>query len=423
MKIIETINNLFNKNKYKPHIMDLFSSLGMKTNNTVNSYKEYQAYVKANTIFGNIFFKGICYDAFPHGYDPSTANDTCIWFGSDMAGYNIKPLWGDSFSPIDGPDADKIFKGRNDLNNLKSLGVNLIRLYDWDPRNNHIPFLDYCHKLGIQVLVPVSNYNLGAFGLPPDMTDSITSLINSFSSGKDYHPAIYGITIGSETDQQANIPISYVIAYTQKWAEIESVAYNNFRKVPIGHPISFATSGPDWSGKYPCFGYLDKLLPTLLIDNTRDLNKRLMLCPHTYNEASYLYDNAENSGKGWIDLAWEQYNLPILICEIGCSRLTRPDYLNVIQQQLVKSIQYNNKNRLLGICYFQYCDKVWVPNTTEGSFGLVGNSDQITDVVRYGPADFTHNDGFPCVNNSLNIQILQSNDALNILREAYEENI
>lgn len=366
------------------------------------------------------FLKGICYDAFPHGYDPSTANTTCIWFGSDMARYNTKPLWGKSFSPIDGPDAGKIFEGRDDLNNLNNLGVNLIRLYDWDPRNDHMPFLDYCYELGIQVLVPVSNYNLGAFGTPPDMTDSITSLINSFSYNNDYHPAIYGIIIGSEMDQLPNVPISYVSDYTQKWVQIESVAYSNYRKVPIGHPISFATNGPGWSGKYPCFGYLDELLPPLITNTTRDLNKRLMLCPHTYNEASYLYDNAEGSGKGWIELAYDTYNLPILICEIGCSRLTRDDYLDVVQDQLLKSVMYNQTDKLLGICYFQYCDKVWTPNTSEGSFGLVNNTDKTTDIVCYGPKDFCHYDGFPCTNNSLNIQILENNPVINVLQNAYD---
>jgi len=376
----------------------------------------------------NKFLKGMCYAPFPEGYDPSNANNTCIWYGSDVATYNIKPLWGDSFSPVDGPDAGKVFAGRNDLKNLSDLGVNLIRLYDWDSRNNHTPFLDYCHTLGIQVLVPVSNYNLGAFGTPPDMDDSIRGLINSFSNtgdstGTDYHPAIYGITIGSEADQQAQIPNGYVAQYTKEWVNIEEQLYSEFREVLIGHPISFATSGPGWSGEYPCFGYLDQLLPTLLSDTTRDLNKRLIICPHTYNEANYLYDNAQGSGQGWVDLAWNKYNLPILFCEIGCSRMTRDDYLQVIQDQIVTSIAYgntaSNEDKLLGICYFQYCDKVWMSGTTEGSFGAVTNSDQVAAVVHYGEKDFTHWVGVPCDNNSLNIQILNSNPSLEIIKGAY----
>src|ERR1700761_6396348 len=44
--------------------------------------------------YGNIelFLKGICYAPFPHGYDPSTCNNTEIWFGSDIADKNIAPL-------------------------------------------------------------------------------------------------------------------------------------------------------------------------------------------------------------------------------------------------------------------------------------------------------------------------------------------
>jgi len=125
----------------------------------------------------------------------------------------------------------RYFKGRDDIKNLSSLGVKLIRLYDWDADNNHKPFLDYCQQNNIQVLVPVSNYNLGAFGSPPDMNASITGLINSFSntgdnSGTDYHPAIHAIIISSELDH-TTVPVSYLSVYTQKWVEIEQQSYSN----------------------------------------------------------------------------------------------------------------------------------------------------------------------------------------------------
>jgi hypothetical protein len=371
------------------------------------------------------FLKGMCYAPFPHGYDPSTANNTCIWFGSDIADCNVAPLWGESFSPVDGPDKGKVFKGRDDLGNLKNLGVNLIRLYDWDPRKNHMPFLDYCHQLGIQVLVPASNYFLGAFGPAPDMIESITLLINSFEVNNDYHPAIYGITIGCELDQVDKVSIDYVIAFTKKWMEIENMAYRGFRKVRIGHPISFATAGPGWIGYYPCFGYLDKLLPPLKAETMRDLNTRLMICPHTYNEASFLFDSARGAKQGWVDLTYDRYKLPILFCEIGCSRLIRTDYQTVIRDQLERSIQYNDTNKLLGSCYFQYVDKVWMPNTTEGTFGLYKNTNETTDVVRYGLADFPNHTEVGCKDNFLNVQVLEANPALDVLKNIYtkEDNI
>lgn len=369
----------------------------------------------------NKFLKGMCYEPFPVGYSPSKANETCIFFGSDIATYNIKPLWGNTFTPKGGPNAGKAYTGRDDIRKLAELGVNLIRLYDWDSRNDHIPFLDCCEQYAIKVLVPVSNYNLGAFGPAPDMTASITDLINSFTKAGDYHPAIYGIIIGSETDQIANVLPSYLVAYTQKWMEIEAIGYHSYRKVAIGHPISFATSGPGWSGRYPCFGYLDQIIPPLIKDTTRDLNTRLIICPHTYNEASYLYQNAQGRGKGWVDLAYERYNIPILFCEIGCSRLTRSDYLDVIKNQLNGSSAYygTHTDRLLGISYFQYCDKVWMPNTTEGSFGIMSNSNQVSDVVKYGERDFTHWVGVACANDSMNIQVLTDNPAKGVIEKAY----
>lgn len=367
------------------------------------------------------FFKGVCYEPFPVGYNPSTANESCIFFGSDIACYNMKPLWGESFTPLGGPDEGKTYVGRDDIRKLAELGVNLIRLYDWDARNDHIPFLDYCEKYAIKVLVPVSNYNLGAFGPAPNMADSITGLIHSFTKHGDYHPAIHGIIIGSETDQIANVSAAYLVEYTKKWMEIESIGYKTYRKVLIGHPISFAMEGPRWKGAYPCFGYLDKIIPPLIKVTVRDLSERLIICPHTYNEASYLYKNAQGSGRGWVDLAYHRYSLPILFCEIGCSRRSRPDYLDVIQHQLEGSIEYYqaHSNELLGISYFQYCDKVWIPNTTEGSFGIVSNTDKVTDIVKYGERDFHHWVGVMCANNSLNIQVLKEEPARAVVEASY----
>lgn len=362
------------------------------------------------------FIKGICYAPFPIGYNPSTANDTCIFFGSDIASYNMKPLWGDEFTTKSNPD--KTYIGRNDIKNLSSLGVNLIRLYDWDSRNNHIPFLDYCHAHDIKVLVPVSNYNLGAFGTPPDMIDSITGLINSFSRKGDYHPAIYGITIGSETDQQPNVQEDYLVKYTNKWVEIESIAYSSYRKVKIGHPVSFAKTR--WNSVFPCFTYLDDIIPKLIRNTTRDLHKRLILCPHTYNEASYLYKDAELSKRGWVDIAYDRYHVPILICEIGCDRMSRPDYLDVIENQITQSIDYHedSPDKLLGLCYFQYCDKAWMKRTSEGSFGMVSNTKNVTDVVEYNQIDFDHWIGVNC-NNKLNIQELKKNPVHKVIERLY----
>ena len=43
---------------------------------------------------------------------------------------------------------------------MLTMGVEVIRLYDWDPRNPHKSFLTGCHNENIGVLVSVSNYFL-----------------------------------------------------------------------------------------------------------------------------------------------------------------------------------------------------------------------------------------------------------------------
>jgi hypothetical protein len=365
------------------------------------------------------YLKGMCYSAFPTGYDPSTANSTCIFFGSDISSHNLKPLWGNGFSPVSGPDKDKIFMGRDDILTMRQMGVNLIRLYDWDSRNYHTNFLDYCHSNNIKVLVPVSNYNLGAYGTPPPMDESIRNLIKSFGNreGNNYHPAIYGIIIGSELDLPSEMPKGYLAKYTKKWAELENKYYPKYSKLPIGHPVSFATH----NGKYPCFEFWDNLLAELKDVTISDLDKRLILCPHTYNEASYLFDDAEGSHRGWVDITYDKYNLPILFCEIGCSRLERSDNVQVVAEQLERSTIYQkqNKGKLLGTCFFQFCDKVWMPGTTEGSFGAHHNSIVLHYIVSYGSKDFSHTDGNNCNDQILNVNVLDINPVFNAIRLIY----
>src|SRR5215472_6032785 len=111
------------------------------------------------------FYKGMCYQPMPFyvnqqgqtvPYDPSIANTTKIFFGSDIAYNCMEPLWGTSFTSQSG----MTYSGRDDLQTLETMGVKLLRLYDWEPRNYHKRFLDGCVAHGIKVLAPVSNYFL-----------------------------------------------------------------------------------------------------------------------------------------------------------------------------------------------------------------------------------------------------------------------
>jgi len=100
------------------------------------------------------------------------------------------------------------------------MGVNLIRLYDWEPRNKHLDFLNGCFTFYCGVLAPGSNYFLKE-GYA-DRLKHIPNLIKSFSNaqGTDYHPAITGIIIGNEP-RISGYSVEQCIQFTKDWIAIE----------------------------------------------------------------------------------------------------------------------------------------------------------------------------------------------------------
>lgn len=328
-------------------------------------------------------YKGICYQPLPPGYNPSTANKSCLYFGSDIADVTMMPVWSTDYSNSTGnyPNC------RRDHFTLQEMGVTLLRLYDWEPRKHHKNFLDACATLGLGVLVPVSNYFLkGGFQHRQEL---IPKLIDSFRNydGTDYHMAIKGIIIGNEPAVNG-FGVQQCIEFTKDWAEIESQQFSNHREVPIGHPVDFGTYG----GKYPAWGFWDPLLRALDPVHTRNLSSRLFLAPQSYDDKIALFENWGGTGKGYVDLTWEefgQFKKPLLFTELGHDR-TKQNYQTVVAGQLEGSIDYarEHPDRLLGTCFFQFADKVWMQGTSEGSFGAFKHSGYIQMHVKYQHQDF-----------------------------------
>jgi hypothetical protein len=331
------------------------------------------------------YYNGICYAPFPPGYNPSIANTTCIFFGSDIAYDPMAPLWGTDFNSSTGSGCGTGTSNtcRDDLATLKEMGVNLIRLYDWDPRNKHRNFLDRCASLGIKVLAPVSNYFVKLDSA--DMKKQIPILLESFSDhpGGDYHEAIAAIIIGNEPELN-NFTAANCVEFTNLWIHWE-IQQGYQRHVPIGHPVDFGKYG----GSYPCWGFWDPLVNGFK-PNWESIGSRLFLAPQTYNKSSYLFVNAQGTNKGYVDLTWERYKLPILFTEIGQDR-TKSDYQSTVKGQLSDTAAYAKKvpERIWGTCFFQFADKVWEEGTTEGSFGAFSHGNAMFKVT-YGPKDFTH---------------------------------
>jgi hypothetical protein len=292
---------------------------------------------------------------------------------------------------------------------MQAMGVQIIRLYDWDPRNDHIGFLDQCLKHGLKVLVSVSNWFLQPGGGLYKAGEHIPKLIESYSKGKDYHPAVAGIVIGNEFD---NYTVPDCVMFTKTFIEIERGSFANHRQLPVGHPISFAAE----HGTNPCWHKWDELVPAL----KPIMGSRLFLAPQTYNPASDLFVNFNGKGRGWVDLTYDHYQLPIWFTEIGKDR-TEANHAEIVKAQLQGCLKYSQANptKLLGACFFSYADKVWLPaGVSEASFGAHRHARQGSCTITYTNKDFKFGD-VPKTG-TLNVDVLEKTDLYEAVHSAYQ---
>ena len=359
--------------------------------------------------------KGICYgnDVFPAPYDPSSANKTLLFSGSDNAAPHMAPLWGKSYKSSTGAYCDNNFSGmpacRDDIVRIRAMGVDVIRLYDWEPRNDHTGFLDACLQSSLKVLVSVSNYFLKSGGGFGKMDTLIPKLIKSFSKGADYHPAVVGIVIGNEFD---GYDISNCAQFTNRWIDIERKDFAAHRQLPIGHPLTFGAE----NGQPPCWYKWDSLVPAL----KPTMKPRLFLAPQTYNPYKDLFVNFAGRGRGWVDLTYDRYQLPIWFTEIGQNRIV-PDHVAIVKAQLKGCLDYSraNPSKLIGACFFSYADKVWVKSgQSEASFGAHSHARKGSCTITYTAKDFAYWD-VPDIG-ELNVDVLSPTDLYDAVKSVYQ---
>ena len=363
--------------------------------------------------------KGTAYQAFGKGYDPSTANTHVIYFGSDIARKEVASLWGTQsyLSQSCAPYC------RDDLKTLTGMGINLIRLYDWDPRNDHRQFLDYAHKLGIKVVVPISKWlpqNPGAWDAQVPLYFKFGNYGNS--AGSYWHPAVAGVIISNELDND-DAAYSQAIGLVARFLQ-EADKQGFSTSVPVGIPVTFVPRGAPYAPggqNMPGWNQFSRLLTD---PRTAPYRDRLMLCPNTYNSKDYLFANAESTGQGWVQLTYQQFGAPILFTEIGYSRVKSdytPDY---IEDQLEGVLTYQKAypEQILGACHFQFSDKVWKQggNDTEGAFGAYTHG-AILKQIQTVQGDFSYWPGDPASDYGiLTIDKLEPTSTYNPVIQAYQ---
>ena len=170
----------------------------------------------------------------PNCYDPSTCRD----FDMDYFNNDFAALWGPT--------------GRNDLQQIHDQNVNLMRLYNWTGNasaggatlRNHIPYLDYCQKLGLGTMVPFSNYN--ATIPPANAQNTANSMVNEIVNRPTrgaLHPAAKMWQVTNEFElSRGNIKpqdVARLVEYIVRAEEAAGVTDDN-NKIPIVVGISTA---------------------------------------------------------------------------------------------------------------------------------------------------------------------------------------
>lgn len=310
--------------------------------------------------------RGTAYQAFGPGYDPSTANTTAIYFGSDIARQQMGALWGKTSYLLQSCQPHC----RDDLQTMKDMGINLVRLYDWDPRNNHSQFLDYAHSLDIKVIVPISNWLATN---PQYWAEQVPAYFTSRnfgnSTGRDWHPAIAGVTLSNELDLAGPEAYGNAVGLAARFLqEVQNKGFST--SVLVGVPVSFQSQ----NGKLPAWDAFDRLTSDPRLASYR---AQLMLNPNTYNDRQYLFVDA-GGGRGWVQQTWDRYRLPILFTEIGQSRVSSANAADTVRSQLQGVLDHQRAypDQVLGAIHFQFANKVWkqspdgAPETdSEGAFG------------------------------------------------------
>eukprot|EP00029_Vermamoeba_vermiformis_P002553 TRINITY_DN12930_c0_g1_i1.p1 TRINITY_DN12930_c0_g1~~TRINITY_DN12930_c0_g1_i1.p1 ORF type:complete len:459 (+),score=107.08 TRINITY_DN12930_c0_g1_i1:48-1424(+) len=158
--------------------------------------------------------KGVGYNPIPIGLTPDQKNDYYTSSAVDVA------VW------------------QRDVQLLKNMGCNTVRLYGWDNSRNHTQFLDALLQNGIRVVLQYwfsSSNDISNTQIRTNLINGFTSMVNSYK----YHPAIIMWLFGNELNAPWNYQnkltdlFSLLDAATQAAHQAEGTNYR-----PVSSPFA-----------------------------------------------------------------------------------------------------------------------------------------------------------------------------------------
>ena len=369
--------------------------------------------------------KGVCYSPSQIGDSNKNGPNIGDWFwdyyvvdsSTNQAILNWRNLWvKETISGAEVKNSNSggsknldTFQTRQDLDNIKAMGANMIRVYAMLPYQfntagtafsyvqlfTHLEFLDECYERNIFVLVgypsPAPFWTKDAACTPP-RDDWQTTVYNKFLEALGQHPAVMGFTMLNELDGQGT---SYLIPsqtgdttvtdqVTFYWDLVETMAANAKTLAPnklIGH--AFHEGAADGQCTEVMLPYINKAKSVdfwgINTYQTSTLDPIFKPNPGFAGSVGYnfLYNNTSD---------YPYVAKPVILTEIGwpatghdadgaiySDSTTQQNTATMISNMIPKIF---NEESCIGMFYFEYSDEWWgqpVPTVYEWNIGDPAN--------------------------------------------------
>jgi hypothetical protein len=346
--------------------------------------------------------QGMAYQPAPSDYAPCSS---CPYYDTDFFNSDFPGLWDDSQTGY-----------RGDLANFKSLGVNLLHLYDWNPARNHASFLAEAAADGIAVAVPISNYFVD--GSDPNAAADIATIVSQAYTNGVPTPGVGMLTIANEYDisgisaaQVAQAAASIVAAET---------AQNVTQPLPIAVPVSFGLQGGTVPGVVATQNVMAAFtaqagLPASFVSS------RFIAATNPQNDGDYLSGGLPGGQSYYQAFAAAIPNTPLWFSELGtgvldsCSGYPAPCTPSQDQQETFNAGQWaaavpGAGSVLLGSAQFEFEDELWKGSPTTTNDATFGVYEYAT------PASYTT---LPTTNGTYRVDAMTANPSLTALTDAF----
>jgi hypothetical protein len=295
---------------------------------------------------------GIAYSPVPAKFNAAPPQNT-QFFDSDLVNDNFTAIWGS-----DGAC------GRNDLQAMHDAGIKFVRLYDYNYArgadregtygNGHIKFLDMAQSLGIQVVIPVSNWNFSNNQYAWENIDTtVTNIIESLKVGGVIHPAVHSFSVGNELDLKKD-DLDYTVLIPRAievMKKINALAPDYYMTIPVSNWRQMDFFGYFKNGD----GATISPIPANIYNNRFYNSVQTFKRDQGLTDLLALYDN---------DPRFD--GIPLTITELGTSVLdvgnSEPQMISDVINQAQTAENYMDTNastRFKGYFIFQWQNANW----------------------------------------------------------------